>query len=58
MNYTNHYRNKAYRVTKKIVRVEEVIVPDLHSEAWRKVKFSLVQTIEVLLEMSMHNRFK
>ena len=48
--YTDHYTNKGWRVTDKIIRVEEVVVPDLNGEAWRKVHLGLVKTVKVLLE--------
>ena len=49
MTHARSHGNSACIFTKKVIRVEEVVVPDLHCEAWRKVELGLIQTIEVLL---------
>ena len=38
-------------LTNEVVRVEEVIVPDLHGEDGRQVPLSLSQTVEVILTL-------
>ena len=43
-------------LTKEVVWVEEVIVPDLHGEDGRQVPLSLSQTVEVILTFGINKK--
>ena len=49
------YPHGAAEHTNKVIRVEEIIVPDLHGEDWREVTLCLGQAVEVLLLSDDHH---
>ena len=41
--------------TEKIIRSEEIIVPDLHGKNWRKMLLCLCQIVKVFLFLDNHH---
>ena len=44
-------------ITNKIIRREEVVIPNLKSETWRQMHFSFIKTIKMLLKWKKTKRF-